>query len=340
MTKYETLLKQLEADKEALDSFGEYIIKEVQDYIKAKIPHLNIDYFFKVKPSCRIKESKSIIDKAYFRGKQYTDPYNDITDKIGVRFIVLTMEDVKLLEEAIINIKSTSHSKDRDSISERFKNPSIFTYQSDHYVLRPDEELTHNGKVIKKEISCEVQARTLLQHAYAEVSHLTTYKPKLSASLADVQLTERELARASCLVEVTDDKFNRVMTDFQNRTKITGVLLKQLHKIYSNNINKQVGPVGKSDELLIESFYDYLGDNTEQDLVDFYKSSGNSYIFNKIKQRTESNYLYQQPSILFLYYILDKIDADDFADLYPLGLSSLAELFNDLGKSTDPYIQH
>jgi len=52
--------------------------------------------------------------------------------------------------------------------------------------------------------TCEVQVRTLLQRAYAELSHDTSYKPSVTLE-GDVRL---QIARAPALVETTDEIFD------------------------------------------------------------------------------------------------------------------------------------
>lgn len=51
----------------------------------------------------------------------------------------------------------------------RLKHPEVFSYQSDHFILMPCEGYDSPKDI--NVLTCEVQVRTLLQHAYSEVSH-------------------------------------------------------------------------------------------------------------------------------------------------------------------------
>jgi ppGpp synthetase/RelA/SpoT-type nucleotidyltranferase len=333
------MIKDFNKDKPLLEEFGKYIIEQINISISKKLPYLNLEYFFKVTPSYRLKEDKSLIDKAFFRNKSYKDPYADINDKLGIRLIVLTMDDVKLIEDAVKSIPNVEMSKDRDSLVERLERPDIFTYQSDHYILRPTKIFNIKGKSLNVNLSCELQARTLLQHAYAEVSHTTTYKPRLSATQENSNKTLRSLAKTSALVEITDDEFNFIMTDFQERTILSNMVLKEIHEIYSKKISK-TGPISKSDELIVESFYHLLNEDTSKKINLFYSESKNSFIIDKIKDRNKTNPIYRNPSILFLYYIAKTIPPEEIIDIYPLNIETISELMNDLGLSIDQYIEH
>ena len=54
--------------------------------------------------------------------------------------------------------------------------PNIFDYQSSHIVVRPLESDNNFSTELINSLTCEIQIRTLLQHAFAEVSHDSTYK--------------------------------------------------------------------------------------------------------------------------------------------------------------------
>src|SRR3546814_10997244 len=58
---------------------------------------------------------------------------------------------------------------------------------------------------------CEVQLRTLLQHAHSQLTHDTIYKPKTIAS----SHTKRFVARSMALIETVDDFFVQVMIEIE-----------------------------------------------------------------------------------------------------------------------------
>ena len=42
-----------------------------------------------------------MLQKAFYRGKDYRSPYEDIEDKVGLRFVVLLTEDIRTIEAAL-----------------------------------------------------------------------------------------------------------------------------------------------------------------------------------------------------------------------------------------------
>ena len=170
---------------------------------------VNVDYFLKLPVTPRLKELKSLVDKALFRDKTYTNPYQDITDKVGMRFVVLLSNDIRIVEDAILDIKDWTVSKDRDFEDELRARTLEFAYQSVHYVLRAATEMQYGDAVIPISTPCEVQIRTLLQHAHSELTHDTIYKPKKTASPE----VKRTIAKSMALIEATDDFFVLAMNE-------------------------------------------------------------------------------------------------------------------------------
>ena len=78
---------------------------------------------------------------------------------------------------------SESWTKDKDYEAEKLAKPLEFSYQSVHYVLRSKAGLLLTASRLPEGLACEVQFRTLLQHAHSELMHGTLYKPKTIASL-------------------------------------------------------------------------------------------------------------------------------------------------------------
>lgn len=78
--------------KPYLELYGKFIVDTIKSSFKEQYPNISPYEVFKVEPKHRVKEVESLISKAFYRGKNYQDPLNDITDKVGSRFIVLTVD--------------------------------------------------------------------------------------------------------------------------------------------------------------------------------------------------------------------------------------------------------
>jgi putative GTP pyrophosphokinase len=85
MTETE-FLEKYEQEKPLYNLYGKYLKETILK--KAKSSGFD-DHNFIIEPSYRTKDNDSIITKAFYRNKNYSDPYNDITDKVGLRFVLL-----------------------------------------------------------------------------------------------------------------------------------------------------------------------------------------------------------------------------------------------------------
>lgn len=200
MNEVDEFITAFEREKIIYSSWGELVLQ----YIKDKLIEKEIYSILKIPPSYRLKDVSSLVEKAYFRSKNYENPYKDITDKVGVRFVVLLTDDIHSIKEIIESCPIWEYSDDRDFIKEKEEKPYLFDYQSVHYVVKNLEHIITNKNIlIPAETPCEIQVRTLLQHAYAEVSHDSVYKCKANPSSE----IKRRMARTIALMESTDELF-------------------------------------------------------------------------------------------------------------------------------------
>jgi ppGpp synthetase/RelA/SpoT-type nucleotidyltranferase len=197
------ILERYEIEKPMFQAWGDYIRETIIQHLSRQ--GYSTDTLLKIPAIPRIKENKSLIEKALYRGKSYSNPYDEITDKVGVRFVVLNLDEIPVINSVIENCDIWEISKDKDFEKEKAEKPEFFTYQSVHYVIWNRTDIT--GAVnIPKGIPCEIQIRTLLQHSYAELSHDIAYKKEEHISPE----MRRIFARSMALIETTDLLFREV----------------------------------------------------------------------------------------------------------------------------------
>ena len=169
----------------------------MSDSIRGRVAPTKLELFLKLPVIPRVKTQDSLLQKAFYRAKNYENPYEDIEDKVGLRFVVLLAEDIRTIEAAINDEPRWVAMLARDFELEREAKPYEFDYQSLHYVVRSKLPLEYEGYSIPADFSCEVQVRTLLQHAYSELTHDTIYKPSVRATPA----IKRTAAKSMALIE-------------------------------------------------------------------------------------------------------------------------------------------
>jgi putative GTP pyrophosphokinase len=197
----DAFVMQLRASTPALNKWAAYVVNHVSDMLLAEIGKERHKTFFKVSPSFRLKDEASAVRKQAKKG--YKNPFEQMTDLVGARFVVLLRTDLILLEQVMVGHAGWSASRERHYDHEVEADPEVFDYQSIHFLLRSIGDETRDGVFIPDGTVCEVQIRTVLQHAYAELCHDRIYK---TASLIPSS-AKRLVARCMALMETTDLMF-------------------------------------------------------------------------------------------------------------------------------------
>lgn len=316
--------KEYEAEKPMYKAWGEYVaqyIMEQLDYSASEKQHI-----IKMPVEPRVKDTDSIIAKAFFRnGKNYTDPFNQITDKVGIRFVVMVIPQIKIIEDIIKSATIWKYSKDQDYQEIIDKKPDVFGYQSVHYVVRNIQEFVFNREPIKSGIACEIQIRTLEQHAYAELSHDYFYKKddEIASSL------RRSLARSMALNETTDELFSKVYDMMSKENNEYTQLMSILKKLY---------PFEKSSEKINRIIYENV-----LELIKKYQINGTQienyiqpYMIECISDRQDI-VLFRQPVVLMLYYLI-QYHRCELLQIWEQPKQQLEFIFSDLGIAYDDWI--
>jgi putative GTP pyrophosphokinase len=293
--------------------------------LAAEVAPTSLDYFIKVPAKPRLKAEETLIDKAFHRNKPYEDPYRDITDKVGMRFVVLLTSDIAKVCSVIEGLNALwSHSKDRDYETERLEKPLEFSYQSVHYIVKASTDINHEGVNIPAGTPCEIQVRTLLQHAHCELTHDTLYKPKTTAQ----PHVKRTIAKSMALIEATDEFFAQAMDSLNSAMAAQTSLLTELTRIYEGMVCSPAGSE-RSNQLVIDAFAECMPVDWFAAIPDFLQAK--SFIFDRVKDRRESKHFFRQPASLLTYY-LTSVMPSQTKNLWPLDADDLALVFSDLGK--------
>ena len=290
--------------------------------------HPNVlDSFLKVEPRPRLKDARSLVDKALYRGKNYEDPYQAITDKAGLRFVVLLTSQIDEVERIICGSTLWTCSKDRDYESERVLRPQEFGYQSVHYVITCDQDRTVDAVAISRGTTCEVQVRTLLQHAHSELTHDSIYKGK-KAPTANVS---RVVAKTMALIEVVDDFFESVTRDLRDASAPARGNWEVLQAAYVAATSRS-GESQASNYLILDAFGSLIPADFRAILDAFLAQNG--FVTDIIKERAPRQHLFRQPAILLAYWVVHQ-SPNRAKEMWPLTADELRPIFGDLGKSMD-----
>ena len=152
----------------------------------------------------RVKERDSLTQKIDVKADKYKS-LSEVTDIAGIRIITYYDSDVeraaKIVEREFCVDKENSINK-REALG-----PEKFGYCSVHYVVSMNEDrlkLPENRGYAG--IKCEIQIRTVLQHAWAEIEHDLGYKSEIDIP-KDIR---RSFSRLAGLLEVADKEFQEI----------------------------------------------------------------------------------------------------------------------------------
>jgi putative GTP pyrophosphokinase len=324
------ILELWEKDKPLYRTWAQLIGQEVEKRLLPVIAPTSLEYFLKVPMVPRLKGDTSLIDKALYRIKPYKNPYEDITDKVGMRYVVLLTTHITLFCSIIESPECEafwSWSKDKDYEEERLAKPLEFSYQSVHYVLRSKTGISIDGVDIPEDIACEVQIRTLLQHAHSELTHDTLYKPKTTAKPS----VRRTVAKSMALIEATDEFFEQAMKDLAIASEPQKKLLDYLSSAYQEFTGFTPGQE-RSNQIVVDSFMELLPADPIPRIEEFLTAK--SYIFEKIREQKGQRHFFNQPAVLLAYFLVDRMPAQT-KQAWPIDSGDLAKVFSDLGKKYD-----
>jgi ppGpp synthetase/RelA/SpoT-type nucleotidyltranferase len=328
MTESE-LRKRYEDERPIYDAYGAYVKNALKEEIQEAVDPRDFGELFKIPPTYRTKEPKSFVEKALYRGKDYESPYEEVTDKVGIRFVVLLQIQLRDIAGIVEGMKEFDVETSRDFEAERLKNPVSFEYQSIHYIVRPEFDLeVEDGITVPEGAPCEVQLRTLLQHAHSELTHNTVYKPRLVATPE----VRRAVAKSMALIETTGDVFSTVEKKLQDMEEQYRYITDRLTEIYETfgtpEYEKRLNDflLDELQPLLEEVQFDL------DEIAEFYTSDESNAIIEYVQNRPENSLLYRQPVILLVIYLV-KEHKFRVPQYWPLPEEDLQPIYSQFGYS-------
>lgn len=175
----------------------EALARKVEGIVKENLDQYKIHYH---SVTSRAKSKDSFMAKA--RSGRYTDPKIQIKDMSGIRIITYLESDVPAISSVIEKLFLIDKENSLDQ-SQLLGNDKI-GYRSVHYVAEFTAERSKLPEYKAfKDLPFEIQIRSILQHAWAEIEHDRNYKfaGKLPSEL------QRRFYLVAGMLEVADREF-------------------------------------------------------------------------------------------------------------------------------------
>lgn len=149
----------------------------------------------------RVKSKDSLQKKLELKGSKYKS-LSSLTDLIGVRIIVYYEKDIDPVCELLESNRMFNFDDD-NFVDKRVMDVDRFGYKSVHYIISLNKifEEIFPGKFAGEK--AEIQIRTFLNHAYADMTHDLIYKS--SRPMPEELL--RRMFRIAALLELADKEF-------------------------------------------------------------------------------------------------------------------------------------
>lgn len=234
------------AIKNIYESYGPYL-EHIMKGIKAKLVD-TIKLSSEVTYKARVKSFNSYYKKVLRqRPKEAAESQNSknlicLTDMMGIRIICTFLEDIKEVQEQISSVF------DVKEIEVKGANQSFreFGYESVHVLVAIPEDCKPSkmpkGMKIPNDLVCEIQIRTILQDAWAEVEHELIYKTEFTPF--DMPL-RRKLASMNASLSLADIIFQEIR-DYQKKLQSEMNLRRQSFYEMADDLTEVVPNTGKS----------------------------------------------------------------------------------------------
>ena len=274
MTKDE-ILKFYDCNEGLYDDF-----KVVLEFVTKQL--LKKDSLNYVTLSSRLKNRNKFLEKA--KAKKYDDLMRQFTDFVGLRIIARNNEDVEKISNLIeksFEIDWPNSSKKKDELG-----LDKVGYLSNHYIVSfSSAQLKSAEKKDFAGLKAEIQVRTLLQHAWAELTHDDIY---------NVQHYEKDKLKSKAATDVIRE-INTLAGTLEHIDNLMIDLHKKLVAIDNSNSDDELNE--KNLSKLIRENFPSITSNAEfvklDDILDELKKFGlkNIYEFKTLIPTDLPNYI-------------------------------------------------
>lgn len=144
---------------------------------------------------------------------KYRNPLEEVTDLAGVRVITYTLDD---LSNATDFVEANFSILEKRDVGEERVEQGQFGYQSIHYLAKlTDSRLSLPEFSHYRNLICEIQVRTVLQHAWAEMEHDIQYKGSRNIPKS----AKRKFLSLAGLLEIADREFSSIQREDKDLKK-------------------------------------------------------------------------------------------------------------------------
>jgi putative GTP pyrophosphokinase len=191
---------QYAKNKNQYDKLGVNLVQALELFLKERdIKVLSINH--------RVKDDSSFAEK--IDRKHYANPFDEIEDICGIRIICYYQSDVEKISEVLREEFTVIENQDKETLLKADQ----FGYRSTHFIVKIKKEWNKapNYRGLEN-LKAEIQIRTVLMHAWAEIEHKLVYKNENQVP----SQFQRDFSELSALLGMADKGFERLRENITN----------------------------------------------------------------------------------------------------------------------------
>lgn len=195
------------------EAAAKYVLNRILSYLKTQ----NLSFAYS---GSRAKTIDSAYEKAKKQIKvgnryelKYSDPKNEIMDFAGVRIVVYLPSEIDAICSAVEQLFVNNIRKDdSENKADRLGKDKV-GYLSVHYVIEINTEQPEYNQL--NDLKCEIQIRTVLQDAWAQIFHDRVYKGTVENDTNEA--IERKINLLSGSLELIDNQINEIVAYYDSK---------------------------------------------------------------------------------------------------------------------------
>lgn len=236
----------------------EELTKCVENILRNSLEKQKIKYAL---ITSRTKSLESFINKAEKPSEEdngklkYNNPLSEITDISGVRIVTLFPKDLQKIEDIIKREFDVIEKVNKIDILEEEEK---FGYRGVHYLVSLNKNSAERSEYYKLgKLVAEIQVRTTLQNAWAELEHDTQYKAHI---ILPREIKRRFMILAGML-ELADKEFENIELDRMHLAQGDEINIKEGHlklvEITAQSIKQYIDQKIGADNRISKDQYGY-----------------------------------------------------------------------------------
>ena len=200
-SKLKSWEKEFSANRDSYVRF-EKLLKNLLEKLLEKEEFVPVQITSRTKTTQSLKEK---IERKNLEGKSYDNPLSQITDIVGIRIITYYLNDI---DEIGNLIKKEFQIDEKNSLDKSaILGIDQFGYKSVHYIISLSSSRQDLPEWVEFGMfKAEIQVRTTLQNAWAEIDHEIRYKKEENIPIE----IRRRIYRLMALFELADEEFQNL----------------------------------------------------------------------------------------------------------------------------------